>query len=1353
MRYESAQVQLALSEIAVADNMPSTWTSDLTFALNGAKVVLQEGSVGQLRLVDYIRDVARLTGTKVACGEGGCGACTVVLRHRSVTSSQLVTRAVNACLIPLAAIDGMEVLTVEGVGNTKTGLHQVQKTLVEKSGMQCGYCTPGWVMNMVELLQNNASPTQAAIEDHFDGNLCRCTGYRPILATMHSFGSKSLAYEVDDGDAYSGEDDYEFLNPACDHAESTRAAKGCTTSCADCPHKANNASNVGDMEDLRPDVTFDRTSQAPPPAFIADYTPVPLRFVNGDRAWYRVLTLEQLAEVHTLHPKHDDVMLVGGLTSRGVTKYLNSTAPYRHVEFPPVLVDITHIPALKTTSVHENSVVVGAAVTLNELLLQLSTVDSDALRVLAKHVRRIANNQVRNAATWAGNLALARTYPSFPSDLVVGLAGIGASLEGQVNGATKTFAVLEYLGLPKEDSVILVAMTLPILAHPVTFLCHKVAQRAVNAHSHVNGAVLLVTNADRVVQRATIVFGTAVGHVVQCTETQAFVQDKLLSEDHLHASLPYLLKDTAALHDSFEASVLQAFWYKSWLQALPTLSSKTLASAVPEMPRAVSSGSQSFPSHTSTAPVGKAIPKLASKLLVTGEARFVADLAPPPNMLYGAYVYATKALQRVVQIDAGPALAVPGVVDVVTAIDVPGENATGDGNEPLFVPTRGPVLYVGAPLGLVIATSASIAQDAAARVHVTYAPLRNDPFWKVDAPVISVKQARAAQTLVPSTTATPNPITMSGSDDNIAQQLQRAHHRLSGTVDIGSQRHMYMEPQATSAHPGEDDAMVLHASCQNPSFVQKRVALLLSVPQHAITIEMKRAGGGFGGKLSRNILNAGAAAVAASKLGVPVQVVNDRNTDFQMIAGREAMVGEYTVGYDDAGRITALDVQLHCALGAYAGDNMGDITMAVMWADGAYFIPHMRCEAYLYLTNTPTCTSVRAPGVPNTTLLLEIIVHHIASALNKPVAWIQARNMLHDGHKTPYGQVLSNVTLPRIWDRLRESADVLRRKEKIAYFNANNRWKKKGLSMTPVKYGMGISGLKYGANVSIFSGDGTVLVTHGGCEIGQGIDTKAAQMAAYALGIPLNMVRVRATSTDFVPNSDATGGSSTSESIARSVRAACNTLNARLLPIRAAHPDIKEWTALVAAAHDEGVHLAASEQPHTSSNETFDYFVYAAAASEVEVDVLTGEVSLVRTDIMYDCGVSFNPAIDIGQIEGALVMALGFFFQEEVLYDENGVLLSSGTWEYKIPSTKDIPQQLHVTLLDKTENEKGVMSSKAVGEPPFQLANSIYFAIKDAIAHSRDERGLHGFFQLDLPATVKRRQEAAHVTPASDYRL
>ncbi|KAF0707422.1 Aste57867_6614 [Aphanomyces stellatus] len=352
---------------------------------------------------------------------------------------------------------------------------------------------------------------------------------------------------------------------------------------------------------------------------------------------------------------------------------------------------------------------------------------------------------------------------------------------------------------------------------------------------------------------------------------------------------------------------------------------------------------------------------------------------------------------------------------------------------------------------------------------------------------------------------------------------------------------------------------------------------------------------------------------------------------------------------------------------------------------------------------------------------------------------------------TPYGQVLKNVTLPRIWQTLHANAHVLRRKDAAVLFNSNNRWKKRGVAVTPVKYGITNSGLKYGAQVSICSGDGSVLVTHGGCEVGQGIDTKAAQMAAYVFGIPIKKIKVQATSTGLIPNSDATGGSSTSESVARSVQAACQTLKKRLDGVKMESKENASlsWEELVAKAHEGGVQLFAGEQPHVVAppNQVFDYFVYAAACSEVEVDILTGEINLVRTDIMYDCGKSFNPAVDIGQIEGAFVMAVGLFFQEEVVYDAKGRLVTSGTWEYKVPAHKDIPETFNVTLLDKAENPGGIMSSKAVGEPPFQLANSVYFAIKDAVKHSRLERGITDFFNMDLPATVARRHVAANVRP------
>ncbi|RHY94019.1 hypothetical protein DYB35_007893 [Aphanomyces astaci] len=567
------------------------------------------------------------------------------------------------------------------------------------------------------------------------------------------------------------------------------------------------------------------------------------------------------------------------------------------------------------------------------------------------------------------------------------------------------------------------------------------------------------------------------------------------------------------------------------------------------------------------------------KLLATGEAKYVADVPPIPGMLYGALVFSTQALANLVQLDTLRARQVAGVVDVVTAADIPGTNAIGDGLEPLFVPLQGQVLYVGMALGLVLATSASVAQHAAGLVV-----------------------AEAAGTLVPSTPDQPNPIPMPGNDDHVDEKIATAPRQLQGTVSFGSQRHFYMEPQASTVYPDEDRCYRVETSTQNPTGVQAAVAGVLGVSLHAVDVKMKRAGGGFGGKLTRCNVNATAAAIAAHKH----------------------------------------DVGLHA------------------------------------------------------------------------------------------------------------SADVARRKEAAVYFNSQNKWKKRGLAVTPVKYGIAISGLKYGASVSIFHGDGTVLVTHGGCEIGQGIDTKAAQMAAFMLGIPLAKIKLQPTSTGLIPNSDATGGSSTSESIARSVQAACQTLITRLSSVRTQLPKDATWGQVVAAAHADGVQLFASEQPNVVAPplQVFDYFVYAAACSEVEVDILTGEVNVLRTDIMYDCGKSFNPVIDIGQIEGAFVMALGLFFQESVEYDAAGRLLTSGTWEYKVPSHKDIPEVLNVTLLDKSDNPRGVMSSKAVGEPPFQLVNSVYFALKNALRHSRLERNVTEFFQLDMPATVDRRLLAAKVQPA-----
>lgn len=572
---------------------------------------------------------------------------------------------------------------------------------------------------------------------------------------------------------------------------------------------------------------------------------------------------------------------------------------------------------------------------------------------------------------------------------------------------------------------------------------------------------------------------------------------------------------------------------------------------------------------------------------------------------------------------------------------------------------------------------------------------------------------------------------------------------------LGSQKHFYMEPQVSIATIEEGGVMKLDMSSQFPTFTQQQVARVLGIRNNQVTVQVRRVGGGFGGKLTRCVVNAAAAAVSSYKHKCVVRVLNNRTNDFRLVGGREPMKGEYKVGFDDDGYIKAMDLLLHVDCGYAVGDSAGSAEMAVQWSDSAYRIPSFRSRALLYLTNTQTCTSHRAPGVPQAMVLMEAAIDHIASFLDLPRHWVQERNLYKEGDKTPYGQILSEVRMHDVWDRLNVSAYFQQRQQDIAIFNANNKWKKKGIAMTPTKYGMAYSGRRDGAVVEIFAADGSVIVSHSGCEIGQGIHTKVAQTCAYKLGIPLSLINLRPTSTDKTPNGEATGGSSTSESVVRAVMHCCDEILRLLKPIKDANPG-KLWEEVVQEAHDAGVRLFACSQPFSKldGNDLFDYFVYASACAEVEVDILTGEINILNAELVYDCGISMNPALDIGQIEGAFVMGIGLYLEEEVVYSRaSGDLLTCGTWEYKPPCSHDVPEKFKVTLLDNDKAKHGVLGSKATGEPPYALASSVYFAVKDAIRDSRRERGLPTIFNLQVPATVAVRQVAAAISATRDFEL
>jgi len=578
--------------------------------------------------------------------------------------------------------------------------------------------------------------------------------------------------------------------------------------------------------------------------------------------------------------------------------------------------------------------------------------------------------------------------------------------------------------------------------------------------------------------------------------------------------------------------------------------------------------------------------------------------------------------------------------------------------------------------------------------------------------------------------------------------LPAAEQSVTGTFASGGQSHFYMEPQTTLATPSEN-GLELWTGDQDPAFTQTTVSTLLGIQANQVNVKVRRVGGGFGGKLTRQAPLAAACALAAVKLQQPIFAVNERLADMTMTGGREPITVDYSADHDTQGKLARINMQIHCDGGWLSADASGDLAMAVGFSDNVFFAPNYKCNSALYKTHTHSRTSQRAPGVVQSITAIQVIMEHISRNLGLPFETVQKLNFYKPGQVTPWGDVIAsesfNWTLPSIWDKLHQDASFDARSQAVNAFNACNRWRKRGIAMTPVKYGMSFNDYHTLAIVNIYA-DGSVLVAHGGCEIGQGIHTKVAQAAAHVLGIDLSRIRVDDTETSKAPNNTCTGGSGTSESAVYAVGLACETLNGRLAKYRKEKPS---WELAVGAAIGAKVCLSAEGWSADTTPNTFAYATYGAAVSEVELDVLTGEIEILRVDVLMDLGRQLNAGIDIGQVEGGFVIALGYFFSEQVLWDKNGRQLNIGSWEYKIPSSCDVPQEFNVALAG-VPNPNGRFGSKGSAEPPLSLAASAYFAAKFAVYASREDLGRGaGFFELPVPCTVEELQRACLVDDGS----
>ena len=750
---------------------------------------------------------------------------------------------------------------------------------------------------------------------------------------------------------------------------------------------------------------------------------------------------------------------------------------------------------------------------------------------------------------------------------------------------------------------------------------------------------------------------------------------------------------------------------------------------------------------TNTSP-GAALAHDSALKHTTGEAVYIDDIPLPADTLHLAVGGADTAVGTITAVALDAVRAAPGVIDVFCAADIPGENdvsPSGRGDEPLLA--SGEIRFDGEPVFAVVAASHRAARAAAALGQVTVRPAE---------PVLTVDDALSQNRFI--------------SDEQVMtrgdwrEAMQAAPHTTTGTLYCGGQDHFYLEGQISLAVPQEDGDMLVYCSTQHPSEIQQHLAKVLNQPAHAITVEVRRMGGGFGGKESQACQWAALAAVAASRNRKAVKCRLDRDDDMRLTGKRHDFRIDWQVGHDDQGQILSVDCNLasRCGCALDLSDPVND--RAMFHVDNAYYFPAVNIRSQRTFTNTVSNTAFRGFGGPQGMLAGERIIEGVARATGLDPLTVRKRNFYGgaDRNITPYFMQIDDFVLDEIVEELEQSSHYWARRDAIREANAADPLMVRGLALTPVKFGISFTATWFnqaGALLHIYR-DGSVHLNHGGTEMGQGLFVKVAQVVSHALALPVDSIKVSATRTDKVPNTSATAASSGADLNAMAALNAANTLKRRLISFAAHHFDVDAqsvqfangtviagdrqlpFAELVELAYLARVQLSAAGFYRTpkihynrkkARGRPFYYFAYGAAVSEVIVDTLTGESRVTAVDILHDAGKSLNPAVDLGQVEGAFIQGMGWLTNEELWWDQRGKIKTYAPSTYKIPTCSDRPAKMNIALWSGGGNrEPTVHRSKAVGEPPLMLAISVHQALSDAVSSISGYRFVP---ELNAPAT------------------
>ncbi len=1246
------------------------WTTGACELIVNGRVVRAAGVAPTTTLLEWLRSQG-LTGTKRGCDEGDCGACTVALVDRDA-QGRPTYRAFNSCIALLPMFAGREIVTVEALAEG-AALHPVQDEMVRHYGSQCGYCTPGFTVSLFEAYYRGDCRAPAQVSDQLCGNLCRCTGYRPIR----------------------------------DAADAALARRG--------------------------DASFqDRFAER----LRAPVLPVgALRFEHGDAQFFRPTSL---AGLFTLKETYPDAQLVAGATEIGVE--LN-----KKFKAFPRLISVEAVPELTRITMTETEWRIGAGATLTNVEEALV----GEYPSVAKMLRVFASRQIRNRATLGGNLVTASPIgDSAPVLLTLDASVVLASPRGERTVALADFFT-GYRKTALRPDEIMREVVLPRggpeagLTRRVDFL--KVSKRRELDISIVAAAFRVDLDADGVVRAARLAYGG-----VAALPKRALVAETAL----VGRKLGDAADDVAAvLREEFQPidDVRGGAEYRRGL--VVSLWEKFVRGETSDAQDGELGYDASVPWPVED--TSRALRHESAVGHVTGRAMYVDDTAQRRPMHDVWPVLSPHARAKITKRDAARARQMPGIVAVLLAEDIPGENNVGVSrhDEPLLA--KDEVCYHGQLVALVVGESPAACRAAAAKVVVEYEPLT---------PILGIEAAIAAGSYHT------EPHTLARGD--CAAALAASPLRLDGEFEFGGQEHFYLETHAAWAEPGEDGAVTIHSSTQHPSEIQTIVCEVMGKPRHKVVVQAPRMGGGFGGKETQGNAFAALVALAAEKTGRPVRWQLDRDLDMQITGKRHPFRAKFSVGHDAEGRLLAAHVELVSDGGWSLDLSQPILDRALFHLDNAYYIPAVHFTGRAAKTNVTSHTAFRGFGGPQGMLVMEEIIDRIARRTGRRPEDVRALNLYHgtgETNRTHYLEDIGDNRIPEIWRQVLESSQFAERRREVDAWNARGGRVKRGLAVTPVKFGISFTLTHYnqaGALVHIYQ-DGTVQVNHGGTEMGQGLHTKILGVAMRELGLPAKNIRLMTTSTDKVPNTSATAASSGADLNGAAVAAACATLRERLAAVAVGmlgvtssvgasslatvatkvaptNSDLQDivfksgevfaksnplesvpFARVCAKAYTERVSLSATgyyKTPgihwdwKTASGRPFHYFACGAAVAEVEVDGYSGMHRVRRVDIIHDVGDSLNPGVDRGQIEGGFVQGMGWLTREELKWDAKGRLLTHSASTYQIPAFSDAPVDFRVTLLPRATQPNTIHGSKAVGEPPLMLAFSVREAIRDAVA-------------------------------------